>query len=93
MKEDNKKITDTSGGALALEIFSEIKIQSKRWCIAFFTVLILWFITVGGFIWYVHQYDYITYSQDGGGYNNINTGEQGDVTNGAEVTNTEAQRQ
>lgn len=33
------------------------------------------------------SYDY--YTQDGGGYNNINTGTQGDVNNGAESENTE----
>jgi len=37
------------------------------------------------------QYDYtsetetVTYKQDGEGYNNINTGTQGDVSNGADV--------
>lgn len=35
------------------------------------------------------QYDYtssdVTYSQDGEGYNNINAGIQGDVTNGADL--------
>lgn len=31
------------------------------------------------------SYDYIT--QDGGGYNNVNSGQQGDVNNGAEGEN------
>ena len=35
------------------------------------------------------QYETIEYSQDGEGYNNINTGTQGDVLNGTESENTE----
>lgn len=31
------------------------------------------------------EYEYIT--QDGGGYNNVNSGQQGDVNNGAESEN------
>lgn len=33
------------------------------------------------------SYDYV--SQDGGGYNNLNTGNQGDVNNGAEIPRAE----
>ena len=33
------------------------------------------------------QYETIEYSQDGEGYNNINTGTQGDVLNGTESKN------
>ena len=38
---------------LATELLREIKMQSKRWFIAFITVLILWFTTIGVFIWYI----------------------------------------
>lgn len=38
---------------LATELLHEIKAQSKRWFIAFVVVLILWFATIGIFIWYV----------------------------------------
>lgn len=38
---------------LATELLHEIKSQSKKWFVAFIVVLILWFITVGAFIWYV----------------------------------------
>ena len=31
----------------------------------------------------VNSHDYVSYAQDGHGQNNINTGTQGDVTNGA----------
>lgn len=47
-------------------------------------VLILWAATIGLFVWYLNQYDFVSYTQDGDGYNNINNHVQGDVINGAE---------
>lgn len=44
---------------------------------------------VAAFLLYMYQYDFESYSQDGSGYNNINTGEQGDVYNGTEVPSSE----
>lgn len=43
---------------------------------------------VASFLVYLWQYDFQSYSQDGG-YNNINTGTQGDVNNGAEIPDEE----
>lgn len=37
----------------ATELLHEVKASSKRWFIAFVTVLILWFSTIGIFIWYI----------------------------------------
>lgn len=39
----------------AMEILQELKAQSKRWFISFIIVLILWFATIGVFIWYINQ--------------------------------------
>ena len=36
---------------LATEMLREIKAQSKRWFISFIIVLMLWFATIGVFIW------------------------------------------
>lgn len=72
-----------------LELLSEIKMQSKRWMIAFFVVIALWAATISGFVLFLNQYEFESYSQDGSGYNNINTGEQGDVVNGAEIPENE----
>lgn len=72
-----------------LELLSEIKRQSKRWMIAFFVVLALWAATIAGFVLFLNQYEFESYTQDGSGYNNINTGEQGDVVNGAEIPENE----
>ena len=38
---------------LATELLHEVKLGAKRWFIAFITVLILWFATIGVFIWYI----------------------------------------
>lgn len=77
---------------LASEMLHDIKAQSRRWTIAFFVVLGLWFATLCGIGVYFYSYDTVTYAQDGSGYNNINTGEQGDVTNGATLDSIEAAR-
>lgn len=69
---------------IAMELLIELKTQTKRWMIAFFVVIAFWFISVAGFVWYLSQYEYEIYNQDGG-YNNINSGRQGDVNNGAPI--------
>ena len=89
MEDKDLEQVDTSINGLAIELLKEVKVQTKRWMIAFFAVLVLWFATIGGFVWYLNQYDFANYEQDGDGYNNINTGEQGDVINGAEIAGTE----
>lgn len=38
---------------LATEMLRELKASNRRWFIAFLVVLILWFATIGGFIWYI----------------------------------------
>lgn len=40
---------------LATEMLKELKAQSKRWFISFIVVLILWFSTIGVFVWYINQ--------------------------------------
>ena len=40
---------------LAMEMLKELKHNSKRWFISFIIVLILWFLTIGVFIWYINQ--------------------------------------
>lgn len=76
---------ETKDKGIAMELLEEIKLQSKRWMIAFFVVLGLWAATIFGFGIFISQYEVESYEQDGNGYNNINTGEQGDVINGAEI--------
>lgn len=52
-------------------------------------LIIALFLSNALWLWAWMQYDYasndVTYAQDGEGYNNINAGIQGDVTNGADL--------
>ncbi|MEG2230101.1 MAG: hypothetical protein RRY22_04930 [Bacilli bacterium] len=45
---------------IATEIIKELKSQSKRWFIGFIVVISLWFVTIGGFVWFISQYDFNT---------------------------------
>jgi hypothetical protein len=56
----------------------------KKWMIAFFVALALFFVTNVGWIIYESQFETISYTQDGEGINNVNIGEQGDLNNGTE---------
>lgn len=65
----------------------------KRLIIALLVTILLLFTSNAIWLYAWNQYDYVsetetetvTYKQDGEGYNNINAGTQGDVTNGADV--------
>ena len=61
----------------------------KRVIIALILVLLLWFATIGLFIWYINQYDFsaISYEQDGQGINII--GDRNGV--GFDVTENDSQ--
>ena len=69
---------------LVTELLHEVKAHAKRWFIAFMIVLVLWFSTIGVFIWYISlPVDEITIDQHsdndslnqviGGDYNGIQT--------------------
>lgn len=70
---------------LASEMLKELKLQAKRWFWAFITVLLLWFATIGIFVWYIQLYDYssevVTIESDNTGNANY-IGNNGDITNG-----------
>lgn len=40
---------------LATEMLKELKSNAKRWFIAFIVALVLWFTTIGLFVWYINQ--------------------------------------
>ena len=50
------------------------------------TLIICFGITIYLFISFINSYDYVEYNQDGEGFNNINSGYQGDVVNGSKIT-------
>lgn len=39
--------------SLATELLHEVKMQSRRWFIAFIVVLFMWIGTIGAFLWYI----------------------------------------
>lgn len=80
--EDNKNTWQGVEKFFATEVIEQSKKAAKRWFIAWaitFTALI------GTNLCWIYQYNSYDYvSQDGEGINNINTGDQGDLQNGAE---------
>lgn len=85
MNENNISIERAEGQleglGFATELLKQLKDTIKRQWILLIIVLGLWAGTISGFVWYLYQYDFVSYdySQDGDGFNNMNTGEQGDV--------------
>lgn len=80
--EDNKEELKKEEKSLAMELLEELKRQNKRLVVALFVVIALWAATIGGFVWYLNQYDFVSYdvnSQDGGNANFI--GNDGDINN------------
>lgn len=53
---------------LAMEMLSELKEQSKRWFRAFLVMVAVEVLTIGGFIWYLNQYDFISTVEQTGIY-------------------------
>lgn len=65
--------------------------QNKRLFVLAMALLIAWMTTIGVFVWYLHEYDFesYSYSQDGEGNNVI--GDSNEVTDyGAEAESTQA---
>lgn len=50
-----EKVEDRS---LAMEILKELRQSNRNWRNAFFAMLIALMLTVGGFLWYLNQYDF-----------------------------------
>ena len=73
--------------SFAMELLKGYSSQAKRWFIACMVILVLWFSTIGAFVWYLNQYDFESYetiieqdASDGGDTNYI--GNDGDIYNG-----------
>lgn len=98
--EQNKEIMQEQEPNTASSVIYHIEKVSKRWIVfasvAFAAMALLLAYQMGlkqesDKEWkeLFSSYDYIT--QDGGGYNNVNSGQQGDVNNGAEGENEKEQ--
>lgn len=72
--------------SFAMELLKGYSAQAKRWFVACMVILLMWLATIGGFVWYLSQYDFESYEtvieQDGEGINNY-IGENGDIVNGS----------
>lgn len=82
MENEKKPTWDGVEKYFATEIIEQSKRTVKRWFVAW---IITFVALIGTNLYWINQfnsYDYV--SQDGEGINNINTGDQGDLDNGAE---------
>ena len=80
---ENNNLNEQEEKGLAMEMLGELKEQSKRWFRAFLAMLFLELATIGGFIWYLNQYDFISTVEQTGIY--TLTDSQGNVIS-ADVT-------
>lgn len=69
--------------SFAMELLKGYSAQAKRWFIACMVILSMWLITIGGFIYYLNQYDFESYEITADGDSNANyIGEDGNIYNG-----------
>lgn len=63
--------------SLAYELIQDARKQTKRTFILLIIVLVLWFSTIFGFIWYINQFDYATETtQEMNDINNSNSSQR-----------------
>lgn len=69
--------------SFAMELLKGYSAQAKRWFIACLVILSMWLATIGGFVWFISQYDYESYEITADGDSNANyIGEDGNIYNG-----------
>ena len=70
--------------SFAMELLKGYSAQAKRWFVACLVILSMWLATIGGFVWYLYQYDFESYETtvdaENGTANYI--GNNGDIYNG-----------
>lgn len=83
----NECKSNKSDESFAMELLTAYSKQAHKWFIAFLVVSCFWFATIGGFVWFLNQYNFESYeyTQDGQGINNINNHIGGAVYSGAET--------
>lgn len=89
---ENEKVTQKSEPSwngiekfFATSVIQQAEKSAKRWFVAWLITLAALVGTNAYWIYQFSSYDYV--AQDGEGINNINTGTQGDLDNGAESEN------
>lgn len=87
-KEAKKAVNRIEEDSFAKELLKGYKKQCRNWFVAFLVVVFLWFSTIAGFVWFLNQFTFESYTvegvQDGEGINIIGGG---DVAYGAESKN------
>ena len=69
--------------SFAMELLKGYSAQAKRWFIACLVILSMWLATIGGFVWFISQYDYESYEITADGDSNANyIGEDGNIYKG-----------
>lgn len=80
--EDKKTSWKNLEEFFATSVIEQAKTAAKRWFIAWLITLAALVGTNAAWLYVFNSYEYVY--QDGTGQNNINTGSQGDVLNGAD---------
>lgn len=89
---DERKAPETISYYEHEEEMFRMERHNKRLFIALLVAIVLLFASNGAWLVYESLYDTVSYSQDGEGLNNINTGTQGDVsTDGAKTEDQETE--
>lgn len=102
MEENTKKTCNGCGSfneeqeteSFAMQLLRGYAKHNKRWFITCMVILSMWLATIAGFVWYLYQYDFVSYdvSQDGQWGNTfIDGGNQGDINYGAESESAETE--
>lgn len=104
LKEDidlEEAVREEEPEGIAMELLREFKERNKRdfellkFTIKSFAIsvvlIVAMFLVI--FLYVASNFEFESYSQDGNGYNNINTGIQGDVYNGTEIPEGEEEGQ
>lgn len=71
--ENNDKLEINEERGLAMEMLGELKEQSKRWFHAFLVMVLVEVLTIGGFIVYLMQYDFVSTTEQTGIYTLIDS--------------------
>ncbi len=73
--ENRDNVKEKEDRGLAMEMLGELKEQSKRWFRAFLVMVAVEVLTIGGFIWYLNQYDFESTIEQNGVYTLIDSQE------------------
>lgn len=71
--ENKDNVKEKEEKTLAMEMLGELKEQSKRWFRAFLVMVAVEILTIGGFIWYLNQYDFESTIEQSGVYTLIDS--------------------